>query len=335
MDSNRGIASATTVKSVNSSVGSPTDPSLTRNFINRMKSGAQAGLQTASGSARKFLDVSKANLSFAVFHDYVSPFFSRSDLRPDGFNSFIFAAQEGEEFRKQGHNSFVVTGGSGLGHVTASPFSDDQRDAARTGDGTSRLAGEETENFLDSVHERVAPLPSSGFPFGTPILEPKDVDLLEFTTALKRIQKSDVNSSSVTRENSGLNVSRVSILDTSAATSEISAILNSGASDDNISDVRIVNHVNNPGIFVTSELGTSGNVGSDYQRLTQAAINLKAARARVIQSDGEIPTLTDGRVACTNVSDISAPLTSDPFDAHRIVTVAAGACACDYSNLPA
>jgi len=69
-------------------------------------------------------------------------------------------------------------------------------------------------------------------------------------------------------------------------------------------------------------LGTYGNVDSDYQRLTQAAINLKAARTREIQSDNEVPILTDGRVASTKVSDISAPLTLDPLYAHRIVSVA-------------
>jgi hypothetical protein len=116
----------------------------------------------------------------------------------------------------------------------------------------SRHGGEETERSSDSVNEKGAPLHSSGIPFGTPILESEDVNLLEFTTALKRMQKSDLKSSSVARENSGPNISRVSILDTSAATSQISAILNSGATDDNISDVEIVNNVTNPGIFGAS-----------------------------------------------------------------------------------
>ena len=68
--------------------------------------------------------VSKANLSFAAVNDYMLPFFSRSDPRPDGFNSSIFAAQEGEGFRTQGQNSFVVTVGSPLDYVTASPSPD-------------------------------------------------------------------------------------------------------------------------------------------------------------------------------------------------------------------
>jgi hypothetical protein len=72
------------------------------------------GAQAASGSARKFVAVSKANLSFAAVNDYMLPFFSRSDPRPDGFNSSIFAAQEGEGFRTQGQNSFGVMGGSPL-----------------------------------------------------------------------------------------------------------------------------------------------------------------------------------------------------------------------------
>jgi hypothetical protein len=293
---------------MNSSAGLPTDPNLTRNFVDRMRRGAQA----VSNSAHKFVGVSKANLSFAAFHDYVSPFFSRSAPRPDGFHSSISMAQEGEGSCIQGQHSFVVNDRSALEYVMASPTPDAQRDAARTGDDASRHAGEAMAKSSDSVPERRAPLPSR-----TPIRESEDVNFLEFATALKQMQNSDVNSSSMARDHSGQNISRVSMFDTSATNSEISAILNSGANDDHISGVQIGNHGISP---VNSEI----SAGSDYLRVAQAAITLKATRTREIQRDGEIRILTDARVTSSKVSDILSPLISDPLDAHRGVSVAEG-----------